>query len=241
MKNLPVRLDRGDASVTFHLSPFITEWERAVQTFMSCITRELGDQLAVRPQDFSVAAPTDFGETWCKYRIFNGSRTIILRPDSLQFGFPGVSNADYPLLNELIGKGMRILLSEIGDYGRSSYSIFHNCHVAVTEGSAEAFVARFADRGMADAVQDEPLVTYRPSASFSLGTGDGSRVLSRTVEQSEVLPNGLFITTHLFTAASAVMTSEEEKHWIERISQVADRAIGIEFQTEEVDDEPGGQ
>ena len=28
---------------------------------------------------------------------------------------------------------------------------------------------------------------------------------------------------------------------LERISQVADRAIGIEFQTEEVDDEPGGQ
>ena len=241
MKSLPVRLDREDVSVTFHLSPFITEWERAVQTFMSCIAREFGDQLAVRPQDFSVAAPTDFGETWCKYRIFSGSSTIILRPDSLEFGSPGVSNADHPLLNELIGNGMRILLSEIGDYGRSSYSMFSNCHAAVTAGSAEAFVARFADRGMANAVQDEPLVTYRPSARFSLGSSDGSRVLRRTVEQSEVLPNGLFITTHLFTAASAVMTSEEEKHRVERILQIANRAIGIEFQMEGGDDEPGGQ
>ena len=241
MKNLPVRLDREDVSVTFHLSPLITGWERAVQTFMSCIAREFGDQLAVRPQDFSVAAPTDFGETWCKYRILSGSSTIILRPDSLQFSFSRVSDVDYPLLDELIGKGMKILLTEIGDYSRSSYSMLSNSHVAVTEGSAKAFVTRFADRRMADAVRDEPLVTYRPSARFSLGSGDGGRVLSRTVEQSEVLSNGLFMTTHVFIAASAVMTFEEERHWFERIFQIANRATGIEFQAEGVDDEPDGQ
>ena len=137
MKSLPVRLDRVHVSVTFRLIPFIVEWGRARQAFVSCIAREFGDRLAVRPQDFSAASSADFGETWCRYRIFGGSSTITLRPDSLQLDFPGLQNVDHLLLEDLIEKGMEVLLPELGDYGRSSYSLASNCHVAVEEGSAE--------------------------------------------------------------------------------------------------------
>ena len=241
MKILPVRLDRHQLLLTFHLEPFITEWEKARQAFVSFIAREFGDRLAVRPQDFTAASSSaDLGEAWCKYRMFDGSRMIILRPDSLQFDFPGLLDADYPLLEELIGKGMEILLPVLGDYGRSSYSLASNRHVAVMEGSAEGYVARFANNGISSTIEDEPRVTYRPSAGFILASDDENRVLRRTVEQSEVLPNGLYITTRIFVAASVVTPFEEEYRWNEQISNIADRAIGIEYQMEEVDDKPNG-
>lgn len=239
MKDLPVRLDRDHVSVTFHLIPFIVEWGRARQAFVSCIAREFGDRLAVRPQDFSAASSADLGETWCRYRIFGGSSgTITLRPDSLQFDFSGLPDAGYPLLVDLIEKGMEVLLPEIGDYGRSSYSLASNCHVAVMEGSAEDHVARLANKDMASTTASEPPVTYRPVAGFILGSDGENRVLRRTVEQSEILPNGLFIATHLFVAASVVATFEKERSWFDRISKIADRATGIEYRTEESDDKP---
>ena len=238
MKSLPVRLDRVHVSVTFRLIPFIVEWGRARQAFVSCIAREFGDRLAVRPQDFSAASSADFGETWCRYRIFGGSSTITLRPDSLQFDVPGLQNVDYPLLEDLIEKGMEVLLPELGDYGRSSYSLASNCHVAVEEGSAEDHIARLANKGMESTTESEPLVAYRPVAGFILGSDGENRVLRRTVEQSEILPNGLFIATHLFVAASVVTTFEEERSWVERISKIANRATGIEYRTEETDDKP---
>ena len=241
MKNLPVRLDRHQLLLTFHLDPFIIEWEGARQAFVSCIAREFGDRLAVSPQDFISASSTDFGETWCRYRIFSGSRTITLRPDSLQFDFPALLDVDYPLLEELIGKGMEILLPVLGDYGRSSYTLASNRHVAVMEGSAEGYIARFANDGIASTVEGEPLVTYRPSARFILASDDKNRVLRRTAEQSEVLPNGLFIATHIFVAASVVTSFGEEYRWNEQMLNIADRAMGIEYQTEEADDKSSGQ
>ena len=238
MKNLPVRLDRDHVSVTFRLIPFIVEWGRARQAFVSCIAREFGDRLAVCPQDFSAASSADFGETWCRYRIFGGSSTITLRPDSLQFDFPGLPNADDPLLEDLIETGMEVLLPELGDYGRSSYTLASNRHVAVVEGSAEDHVARLANKEMASTTESEPLVTYRPVAGFILGSDGESRVLRRTVEQSEILPNGLFIATRLIVAASVVTTFEEERSWVERMSKIANRATGIEYRTEETDGKP---
>ena len=241
MKNLPVQLDRHQLLLTFHLEPFITEWEGAMQAFVSFIAREFGDRLAVRPQDFTAASSSaDLGDAWCKYRMFDGSRMIILRPDSLRFNFPELLDADYPLLEE-IGKGMEILLPVLGDYGRSSYSLTSNLHVAVMEGSAGGYTARFANNGISSTIEDEPRVTYRPSAGFILVSDDENRVLRRTVEQSEVLPNGLYITTRIFVAASVVTSFEEEYRWNAQIWNIADRAIGIEYQTEEADDKPNGQ
>lgn len=239
MKNLLVRIDRDEASVTFHLIPFLTEWDETRQTFVSCIAREFDDLLRVRPHDFSTASPADLGEAWCKYRIFAGSSTIVLRPDSLRFAFPTLLDTDYPIVTEMIRRGMEFLLPALGGYKRHSYSLASNRHVAVMDGAADTHLARFASDEIADAVRTEPAMEYRPSVGFTLRTDDGNRVLRRSVEQSEVLPNGLFVTTHIFVSVPVLTRFEDEIRWIKQVSEIANHAAGITYQTDEVDDAPG--
>ena len=68
---------------------------------------------------------------------------------------------------------------------------------------------------------------YRPSIGFTLRTRDGYRVFRRSIEQSEAVQNGLFISDHTFVAMPTLTGFEEELNWIERTRDVADRASGI--------------
>ena len=80
MNGLLVRTDRGNLSVTFDLSAFVTDWEGARKTFVAAIAERFREPLNPRPGDFSAASPTELGEAWCKYRIFGGSSSIVLSP-----------------------------------------------------------------------------------------------------------------------------------------------------------------
>ena len=85
MNGLLVRRDRGSLSVTFDLSAFVTDWEAAGKIFFAAIAERFREPLNPRPGDFSAASPTELGEAWCKYRIFGGSSSIVLRvrPETL--------------------------------------------------------------------------------------------------------------------------------------------------------------
>ena len=58
----------------------------------------------------------------------------------------------------------------------------------------------------------------------------------RTIEQSETLQNGLFITDHTFVSMPTLTGFDKELSWIERTIEFADRAAGIAYQKDEVDD-----
>ncbi len=240
MQDMPVRIDRDEASFTFHLHPFISNWEGAKQTFVSCITRDFSDVLVrVLPRDFSASSSSEPGDAWCTYRMYGGSSTMTLRPDSLLFAFPNLLGTDYPVVYEIVSRGAALLLPKLGGYEPHVYSVVANRHLAPLAGVAEAHLARFSSDEMANAAANVPSMQYRPSASFTLVERDGDRVLRRSVEQSEVLANGLFVTTHIFVSASGLSSFEDELHWIDRICHIADRAVGIAYQTEEVDHESG--
>lgn len=244
MQPVSVRIERDEASFTFHLSPFISDWEGAKQTFVSCITRDFGDILIrVLPRDFSASLSSEPGDAWCTYRMYGGSSAITLRPDSLQFTFPNLLDTDYPVVNEIVRRGTAVLLTKLGSYERHVYSLTTNRHLAPLTGiAAEAHLAQFSSDEMVDAAAAEPGMQYRPSASFTLvGNADEYRVLRRSVEQSEVLPNGLFVTTHIFVSASGPASFENELQWINWVCRIADQAVGITYQTEteEVDYGPG--
>ena len=235
MQPMPVRIDRDEVSFIFHLSPFISDWEGAKQTFVSCITRDFGDILMrVLPRDFSTSFSSEPGDAWCTYRMYGGSSTMTLRPDSLQFTFPNLLDTDYPVVNEIVRRGTAVLLTKLGSYERHVYSLTTNRHLAPLTGiAAEAHLARFSSDEMVNAAAAEPGMQYRPSASFTLvGSADEYRVLRRSVEQSEVLPNGLFVTTHIFVSASGLSSFENELQWINRVCRMADQAVGITYQTE---------
>ena len=239
MQPMPVRIDRDEVSFTFHLSPFISDWEGAKQTFVSCITRDFGDILRrALPRDFNTSLSSEPGEARCTYRMYGGSSTMTLRPDSLQFIFPNLLDTDYPVVNEIVRRGTAVLLTKLDGYERHEYSLTTNRHLVPLAGIAEAYLAQFSSDEMANAATAEPGMRYRPSASFTLvGSTDEYRVLRRSVEQSEVLANGLFVTTHIFVSASGLSSFEDELQWINWVCRIADQAVGITYQaeTEEID------
>ena len=239
MKDLLVRTNRGEISASFHLSPFISDWEACRKAFISCIASDFHDLLSPRPDDFSTSVASDPAEAWCKYRIFGGTRTFVLRTDSIRLSFPNMIDDDVPIAAELLRRVLEVLLPKLGGYDRHSYTLSLNYHVDVVEGASHAYLAQFANDEFADALRDEPTIEYRPSVGFTLGSVDGHRVLRRSIEQSEVLPNGLFVATRIFVSIPDLTTVEEEMGWIGRISDLAHRAAGIAYQKDRVDDDSG--
>ena len=230
MNDLLVSTDRGEVAATFRLNQFIANWEAGRISFISCIADDFGDLLSPRPHDFSSAVPADLGEAWCKYRIFGGASTVILRPDALQLTFPNAIETDYPLIIETLRRVLKVLLSKIGGYDRQSYTLMDNHHATIVEGESEAYLSEYANRKMSDAVRQEPGVECRPSVGFTLRSTDGNRVLRRSMEQSEILPNGLFITNHIFVSLPNLTEFDEERSWIDQINNLANRASGIVYQ-----------
>ena len=81
MNGLLVRADRGNLSVTFDLSAFITDWEAARKTFVAFVAARFRELLNPRPGDFSAASPSELGEVWCKIIASNPRRSVERRQD----------------------------------------------------------------------------------------------------------------------------------------------------------------
>ena len=239
MGELWVRTDRGDLSVTFHQGTFITDWEAARKTFTACIRDGFRDLTNPHPGDFSAASPTELGEAWCKYRIFGGSSSVVLRAESLALTFANLLNTDYPIVVEIVRQAMEVLLPALGGYERHSYAVSSNYHVEVMNGHADDYLARHASREIDYAAKGQPALEYRPTVGFTLRSSDGYRVFRRTIEQSEVLKNGLFIANYIFVSMPQLTTFDEELDWLDRTGDLANSTAGIAHKRDEAGDAAG--
>lgn len=229
MKTLWVRTDRGDQSVTFRLSAFITDWEAARSTFMAYIRDGYRDLTNPRLGDFSAVSPAEPGEAWSRYRIFGGASTIVLRAESLALDFPNIIDTDQPVVREIVRRALDVLLPELGGYERHSYSVASNYHVEVVGDHAESYLARHGSREIEEATRGQAATEYRPTIGFTLRSSDGFRVFRRTIEQSELLGNGLFIANQIFVSMPILTAFGEEIDWIDRTGDLANTAAGIEY------------
>ena len=236
MNGLLVRRDRGNLSVTFDLSAFVTDWEAARKTFVAAIAERFREPLNPRPGDFSAASPAELGEAWCKYRIFGGSNSIVLRADSLALSFSNIVNTDYQIVLDVVRGTMERLLPALQGYERQSYMVGSNYHVHVVDGRLDAYLAHHESHDIGNTASDESTIEYRPTIGFTLRTKDGYRVFRRAIEQSEALQNGLFMVDRTFVSMPTLTGFDEELTWIEGTSEFADRAAGIAYQKDEVDD-----
>ena len=119
MTDLVVQTDRDDVSARFNLNPFVTDWEAARQTFIACVADAFREPLNPRPEDFSTAFPTELGEAWCKYRMFGGSSTIVLRADSIAVTFSNIVRTDYALVSEILRRSRRNPIAQNGEIQRA--------------------------------------------------------------------------------------------------------------------------
>ena len=234
MTNLVVQTDRENLSAKFSLSPFVTDWGAARETFIACIADAFREPLTPRPEDFSTGFPTELGEAWCKYRMFGGSSTIVLRADSIAVTFSNIVRADYALVGEILRRAVEILLPKVGGYNEHSYHVSTSQHAAAVNGRADEYLAGHASAKIESAASETEM-EYHPCIAFSLKTSDGYRVLRRTIEQSEVLENGLFIADHVSVRAPELNKFEDELRWMVHLSSAADHVAGIK-QEDDADD-----
>lgn len=227
--DLVLQTDREGLSARFSLSAFVTDWEVARKAFIACIADTFREPLNPQPEDFSTAFPTELGEAWCKYRIFGGSSTIVLRADSLALNFANIVRADYAIVGEVLRRSADVLLPALGSYVEHSYHISTNQHAMVINGNSQQYLAQHAGANI-EIPAPHFAMEFRPCVGFSLRTGDGRRVLRRTIEQSEVLENGLFIADYVFVRSPELTKFEEELRWMVHINQLAHHAAGIRYQ-----------
>ena len=236
MNKIRVCVIRDEAYITFKLTPFVTEWDKVRQAFISGIVNHF-DNMSL--SDISTSLSAELSDSWCKYRIFGGSSTILLKPDSLRLTFPNLLITDYPTAVEIIRFGVDSLLPMFDCYNQHSYILISNRHVDLLDGGSRMYLEQFAHNSMQCAVEFEPKMRYKPSASFTLENENRNRVLRRSVEQSEILNNGLFLATSIFVLDNTLNEFDDECHWVERIYELADISIGIEFEMEDVDEVSG--
>ncbi len=240
MTRLPVRVRQTAASVTFPLRPFIFDWERAKRIFVSGMVSDVMRGFETKARDFTVSPMADPGESWCRYRIAGGPNMAILRPESLQFDFPNLIGMDYELETGIVQRAMESLLPALGSWEEHSYFLAYDRHVDVIGSAPKTYLSQFSSDEMekeAGRNRSEfdiaPPMRYWPSARFVLRSDDGRRVLRRQVEQSELLSSGLFITTLIYASMLERPDFDYERRWFDHIAEIADRAVGIEYRTDE--------
>ena len=219
-----------DRSIHFTLAPFITEWASTQASFIAAIARELGDLLSVRPQDFSSNPSTDLGEAWCKYRIFGGASTIVLRPDTLELNFVNVNENDHVTIFEIIRRLGSVLQQDIGGYERGDVSLASDRHVEmIVDGSADRYLNQFAWEQTADMVKTDSDMEYSPTVKVILSNKGGDWSVHRLVEKSSLLADGLFVNTLVFISSFDFAEFDEQRKLVDRIYDLADKAVGLSY------------
>ena len=222
--------ERENLSISFELSPFITDWVSARTAFMASVARELGDSLNVRPHDFYTNDPTELGESRCTYRIFGGASTIVLRPGTLELNFGSLTESDYPTVTKIVRRSIGILSRDLGCYARDHVSINSNEHVPLVEnGVADAYLAQFTWKKPTDTAAADVEIEYSPAARVIFSDKQGRWSLQRTVEKSAFLADGLFLTTMILISSHQLTSFDEQAQLWSRLINLANQAVGLTF------------
>ena len=222
--------ERQNLSITFELSPFITDWTSAKAVFMAAIARDLGDLLSVRPHDFYSNDSAELGECRCTYRIFGGASTLVLSPGTLQLNFGSLTENDFPTATEIVRQCMDILSRDLGCYARDHVSINSSEHApAVNSAAVDAYLAQFAWKEPTELAGADAEIEYSPAVTITLSDKQGRWSLHRTVEKSAFLPNGVFVTQTILISSQQLTSFDEQRQLWVRIDTLGDQAVGLTY------------
>ena len=222
--------ERENLSISFELSPFITDWTSARTAFLASVAREFGEVLNVQPHDFYTNDPTELGESRCTYRIFGGASTIVLRPGTLELNFGSLTESDYPTVTEIVRRSIDILSRDLGCYARDHVSINSNEHVPLVEnGVADVYLGQFEWKTSTDAAATDAEIEYSPAAKVIFSDKKGRWWLQRTVEKSAFLSDGLFITTMILIRSHQLTSFDEQSQLWSQLINLANQAMGLTF------------
>ena len=227
MTVLRVRQHGASITVQFKLKRFVADWPTAQQRFIGGIADRFSNWVPLGPQNFSVTPAFSLGDLRCRCQIFGDACSIELTPDALRLSFTNVKPQDRPVVMRTIRVCSEWLSSVLGDHGRDWLVFDTAAHLqALEDGAADAYLGQFISAEIADAAKSESDVKYLPSTRMNLSDENGGWVLRRTVEKSEAVENGVFVSTTVHIASPDPASFEEQL--LDRADRLADRFVGLQ-------------
>ena len=229
-KYMPVKIDSESFYFSIPLEPFIVEWEKTKDIYISCIAKDIMTMYGgAKLQHFVSSSSDSLADSWCKYRIFGGIDNLILRPDELQFKFENVLPTDFIDVANFIAKCFTILLPKLGYENIDSFSININSYVTFKEGTTNEYFRQYDTKVMAAELSQESDMHYLPSVNIIFQSENRDRVLRRTVEPSEISKSDLFITTNIYVLTSKTQEFYEEFKLLFQAINIANQTVGLEL------------
>lgn len=227
-KCMPVQIDSEYFSFSIPLNPFIVEWGKTKEIFISCIARDImttygGAEL----QHFVCSSSDSLVDSWCKYSIFGGMNNLILRPDQLQFNFENISLTNNEEIGNLITKCFNILLPKLGYKDVNSFSINVSDHVTIKDGSKNEYFEKYDKELMMGEISMEKGMNYKPSVSVIFESENRERILRYSVEPSAISTSDLFVAINIFVFTSNSLIFKEEIDWLNRAVAIATQSVGL--------------
>ncbi len=232
-KCMPVNIDSESLYLSIPLEPFIVEWGKTKDIYISCIAKDIMSMYGgAELQHFVSSSSDSLAESWCQYRIFGGiNNLIILQPDELQlqFKFENVLPTDFIdiAIANFIEKCFTILLPKLGYENIDSFSININSYVTFEEGTANEYFEQFDKKVMIAELSQESGMHYLPSVNIIFESENRERALRRTVEPSKISNSDLFIATNIYVLTSQTQDFYEELKWLLRVINMANKTVGL--------------
>ena len=227
-KCFPVQIDSEAFSFSIPLNPFIVEWGKTKEIFISCIAKDIMTTYGgAKLQHFVSSSSDNLADSWCKYRIFGGIDSLILRPDELQFKIENILPTDFIDVANFIAKCFTILLPKLGYKNIDSFSINTNSYVSFEEGTTNEYFQQYDTNVMVPELTQEIGMHYQRSVNIIFESENRDRVVRRTVEPSEISKSNIFVATNIYVLTSQTLDFYEELKWLVRVTIVANKAVGL--------------
>ena len=227
-KFMPIKIDSEILTFSISLEPFIVEWRKTKDIYISCIAKDIMTMYGgAKVQHFVSSTSDNLEDSWCKYRIFGGMNNLILRPDQLQFKFENVLPTDFTQVVNFIAKCITILLPKLGYENVSSFSVNINSHVTFKGGTTDEYFKQCDTKVMVSELSQESGMHFQPSLSIFLVSDNRERELRCTVEPSTIPTSDLFASVNIFVWTSNALNIKEEFDWLTRIITIANQAMGF--------------
>ena len=229
-KCFPIQIDSETLSFSIPLNPFIVQWGKTKEIFISCIAKDIMTTYGgAKLQHFVSSSSDSLADSWCQYRIFGGIDTLILRPDELQFKFENVLPTDFIDVANFIANCFTTLLPKLGYENIDSFSISNNSYVSFKEGTTNEYFQQYDTNVIVPELSQEIGMHYQRSVKIIFESENRDRVVRRTVEPSEISESDLFIATNIYVLTSQTLDFDEELKWLVQTTIIANQTVGLEL------------
>ena len=220
-----VKWQRISLHVNITLSPFFFDWHGVAPKFFEMIHDAFSDDIVVGPGDLSVVASNNLAEVVARYDIFGGTSNISLHSDRLTMDFPTLVPEDENLVLRILEKVTTAFPHVFPGHRYSTVHAGLFQHGAIPDDVVVTeYLARNGNAVTDDAFGDMEIV-YQPAVRFGVRAADGAWRATYTVEQSGILPNGLFM--NLEVVFPNVDESSSFQDWVKDFLAVADGCMGV--------------